>query len=282
MRSLNKSGKRKAVVISCVTFETAKVVEPIKFYNADVAHLIHFDSKGGGVYTEFYDRVIELINEPDGTSNIEIVEHNERVYKFKDMMRTILKIIDEEREKDDYADIFVNVSAGTSEYTAAAVIASMMNDGVIAFTVSTEKYTISDDRIRDIYYEGGVPVGLCKSTHDPTMLPNYIIDKPEKNLVDGLRILDEKNMNREPTTAPEMISILRENKTWKRDDYTTNKNKDPYKSKRTESVHYQRDFIDKWKGLNWVERDSFGKKYVVTKEGKIVLETFYVPSETNF
>ena len=40
------SGRKDRVVIGCVTFETEKVVEPVKYYQADRAHIIHYVKQG--------------------------------------------------------------------------------------------------------------------------------------------------------------------------------------------------------------------------------------------
>ncbi len=42
----NPSGKKEAVVISCLTTEVVKVVEPIKFYEATRAYLILHQGNG--------------------------------------------------------------------------------------------------------------------------------------------------------------------------------------------------------------------------------------------
>ena len=162
-------------MIACVTFETVKITDPIKFYDIDKAHLIHYvkdpKSERGIVYQEFYDQVCRLIKE-DSDNVTEIKEHVEKVSQFLPMLKLVIKIIEDELTSDEPTDLYVNISAGTSEYTAAAVIASMMKPEVIPFSVGTERYTVEDyDDIRRAYYtDDMVPVGLTKTVFEPTLV----------------------------------------------------------------------------------------------------------------
>jgi len=44
----------------------------------------------------------------------------------------------------------------------------------------------------------------------------------------------------------------------------------------SEAVYYWRDFVNRWLQKGWVEIDDLKKRYSVTGEGRIVLDTFYV------
>ena len=258
------------MVISCVTFETFKITEPTVHYDATKVHLIHYtdpSDERNKIYEEFYERVCELIRK--GLPKAEIIEHRATVYDFTTMLRTMLNII---RSEGD-ADIFVNISAGTSEYTAAAVIASMMVPGTIPFSVSTKEYSIPDGDLRKIYYSNSVPVGLTASTYDPKALPRYTIDIPEEHLVRGLRILDEKSKNDRHASGTVVIDALKEFNIWFRKD---RRNDNEIEKKRYEAVCYQRDFVDRWKEKGWIDKDRKTAKYNVTDAGRIVLNTFYV------
>ena len=142
------SGKKNRIMIACVTFETTKITEPVKFYESNRVHIIHYvkdphDPKSR-VYVDFYEQVCKLI-EVDGSRTVEIVEHNEKVNDFTIMLRTVLNIIREEKDCSEDCDIYVNISSGSSEYAAASAIASMMNPGTIPFSVSTKEYTVQGE-----------------------------------------------------------------------------------------------------------------------------------------
>ena len=111
------SGKKDRIVISCVTFDVAKVVSPIVHYEASRVHLIHY-VKSDDIYQEFYDEVCARISEE--IPRCEIVEHNAEVFDFAKMMNVVSRIMEDEIERAEIRpDIYVNVSAGTSEYSAA-------------------------------------------------------------------------------------------------------------------------------------------------------------------
>ena len=273
------TGRRERIVISCVTFETVKITDPIKFYNATKVHLIHYvkdpQSKNGAIYTEFFERVCKMISESAPTP-VEIIKHIENVNDFTTMLRTVLSIIEEENRNDEPSDIFINISAGTSEYAAAAAIASMMMPGAIPFSVSTDKYTVNNDMVRKLYYEDGAPVGLTKSVRNPKCLPKYSISIPDRNVILGLRILDEMNRKKLPTKGPDVIRVLKESNLWRRDEgEIIFDNQGRIEITRSDSVYYFRDFVDKWVSNGWVYRDEFRKRYFLTDEGRTVLDTFY-------
>ena len=109
------SGRKRRIMIACVTFETAKITEPIEFYEANRIHLIRYSKDPDDkeiIYNLFYERVVELVGQMG--RDIEIVEHNEVVFDFRTMLRTVLEIIQSENRKEEGCEIYVNVSAGTS------------------------------------------------------------------------------------------------------------------------------------------------------------------------
>ena len=268
-------------MIACVTFETAKVTDPVLFYEINRAHIIHYvrdpTDQGNNVYQEFYGRVKEIIEERSPRP-VEIVEHNEKVTDFSVMLRVVLDIIQSEHalseESGEQCEIYVNISSGGADYAAAAAIASMMVPGTIPFSVGTKEYTVDAEGIRRNYYIGNKPVGLTKSTYDPKQLPFYSIQIPDERLVRGLRLLDQRNNSRLSVTSGKMIATLKENGIWYRDT----ENGDPNRKssqRQTEAVYYQRDFIGKWLSRGWIVKDSLNSRYVLTDEGRNIIATFY-------
>lgn len=273
------SGRKKRIMIACVTFETSKVVEPILYYEINKAHIIHYikdpDSESGRIYGSFCDRVVELLEERSPL-HVEIVKHNERVSDFSVMLRTVLSIIMAERAESPDCEIYVNISAGTPEYAAASAIASMMVPKTIPFSVGTKEYTVPQEQIPSIYFVDGKPVGLTKSTYDPRSLPSYVIEMPEEHLVKGLRILDSRNAQNLSVTSGKMVAALKEAGLWYRDIGSRDDSKKASSQRQTEAVYYQRDFISKWVENGWAEKDQRRSRYVLTDEGRNIIGTFYV------
>lgn len=284
---MQESGRKNRVVISCVTFDTVKITEPIRFYQATHAHLIVNSEHRNGIgelCDEFCGRVRNIVDE-QSPAEVDVVTHNENTSDFTAMLRTVLAIIQREKRENPKSDIYVNISAGTPEYTAAATIASMMSPGTIPFSVDTKEEQISRERMREIYYdEMKRPVGLAKTVHDPKIVPYYPMNIHEEHLVRGLRILHQRNTSRPklPVTSGKMIYALEEKGIWLRGEmdienplgHPENRKKDD-RMKRSEAVYYQRDFVDKWLKNGWVRKNDLTKRYEVTDEGKRILETFY-------
>jgi hypothetical protein len=262
------------VVVACVVFETYKIVQPIEYLmGAGKVYLIHWVSKrnpdGGSVYRDFYNRNVEMLSEVVGPSNI--IEITAEVYDFKKMLATILSILSEERAIGN--EVFINISSGTSEFAAAATIASMMVPGVRPFSVRTREWQISgDDRIRELYYENGVPIGQSRSVYDPEDLPIFHIAMPDKRLVEGLRILDSKIKGKRSTSYASVISELHKAGLWREDTEA--------KVTQSDKMYYLRSFLEPWIANGWVERT--GKRgLTVTDAGRHVTEMFYLPLAEN-
>lgn len=271
------SGRKKRIMVACVTFETSKVVEPALYYEINKAHIIHYvkdpDSESGKIYDSFRRRVCERL-ESESPREVEIVEHNERVSDFSVMLRTVLSIIQMENSGEEGCEIYVNISSGSPEYAAAATVASMMVPGTIPFSVNTKEYTVSTDRIRDVYFVDDQPVGMTKTTYPPRTMPIYAINIPEEHLVRGLRILGHRNEAKLSVTSGRMVEALKEAGLWYRDT----KSDDPDRKanqRQTEAVYYQRDFISKWLKNGWIVKDDLRNRYILTESGTTVIGTFY-------
>lgn len=271
------SGRKKRIMVACVTFETSKVVEPALYYEINKAHIIHYvkdpDSESGKIYDSFRRRVCERL-ESESPREVEIVEHNERVSDFSVMLRTVLSIIQMENSGEEGCEIYVNISSGSPEYAAAATVASMMVPGTIPFSVNTKEYTVSTDRIRDVYFVDDQPVGMTKTTYPPRIMPIYAINIPEEHLVRGLRILGHRNEAKLSVTSGRMVEALKEAGLWYRDTESDDPDRKA-NQRQTEAVYYQRDFISKWLKNGWIVKDDLRNRYVLTESGTTVIGTFY-------
>lgn len=269
MWAFMSSGRKERIMIACVTFETVKITDPALYYKVDTVHLIHYvsdkiDSSKKDMYGGFYSEVEKTLK----SHNIEVKEHTANVNNFTVMLRLMLTIL---RNKPAESEVYVNVSAGTSEYSAAAVIASMMNPGTIPYSVGTKEYTIGADKI-DLYYDGNKPVGLTKATYEPRALPTYTIDMPPEYLVRSLRILSNRLNDKMLVSARYMVAELKENGLWLKNfqgDHGA-------KKENTDAVNYSRDYIAVWTKNGLIVKDELTKKPKITAEGSRILDTFYV------
>lgn len=271
------SGKRDTVVIACVTFEVDKIVSPVLHYEASRIHLLN-SSTGNDVYAEFYKEVCDQICQK--SPKTEIIHHRSKydpdkgydgftVFDFQSVMNEVLCIIEmEKRDCSDPPQIFVNISAGTSEYSAASLMASMMHyDIVKPFTVSAKEYAVSPDKVREVYYRDGRPVGQTVVSREPFSITSYPIEKPDENRVLALAILKEQ-IDAGDTCAATMMKRLNEAKLF--EDYDTGYNDKPQQK---DVMKYQRNFVDLWIKDGWIEKVS-KRKTRITAEGESILKVF--------
>ncbi len=279
----NKSASKERVMVSCVTFETAKVVEPVKDYDATKVHLIYYvkdeSNPSYSVYSEFLQEVKRQLTEDVGLEEDSIIVHCLPVYSFKHMMREVYRILKGEIERyAEGAEIFVNVSSGTSEYTAAATIASMMVPGVTPFTVSTRDFFIPAERIRDIYYDQGVPVGMSKNVYSPLPLQKYPMEAPPEDLVRALKVFHDRSADGNSISHVWMIRALIEKGVWREGGEAQIPEGGVNKIKVSQSMkmYYIRHYLNKWCDRGWIEKDDV--KHRLTDAGKNIIEMF-PPSE---
>lgn len=276
--------EKRCVVIACVSFETAMIVEPIVSFGADEVHLFHYtrnpDDDAGQIYEEFYQEVCLQIR--GKLPKVEIIEHSDDpIYDFQLMFRDLLTAITDIKNKyptseSDTAqtgtDIYINSSAGTSQFCAAAIVAGMMNEGVRSFTVGTREFTVKTEEIRNLYYRSGRPIGLTEHTNAPRILPHFGISKPDRNLVLALRAYNRRLQDGRSVTATSMIGELKSQGIWNYQPVTRVVKTD---SKQKEVMFYQRHYLKSWISAGWIEKTNGYSRYTLTDNGLLVISTFY-------
>lgn len=280
-----KSKRIDRIVISCVTFDTVMVADPIAYYDATRAYLIHYSKKDGDDYDVCFKRVLEILEEnfntrvidygmggsgsDFGSIDAEIGKERkltifdvreDKVYRFQDMLRVLFSIIRKERLVSSKNPIYVNISAGTSEFSAAALVASMMFENVEAFSVSTREFTIKGpEPYTD--KETNKFIGISKSVHPPRAINGFRVEMPERNNILALRLYYEMDF----PSATKMIRELKDENLWERpDDNMPN-----------EKMRFQRQFIDRWLNDGYIERKGRGR-YSLTPNGQFAIDTYYI------
>ena len=305
------------IIISCVTFDTVKITDPIEFYDATKAYLVHYFKKENR-YELVYQRVLEMLDEKfdltlmdydlekgrcenkvhednektpvtvskDGKINkivkeLSIVDVNQVVYDFQEMLKTMFSIMEcERKDEDDLKNpIYVNISAGTSEFSAAALIASMMFENVEVFSVNASEYTVSDNSLYSD--ENGKFIGLAKSVKEPYSIKSFSIPRPDRRLVLSLRIYHENGY----PTAAKAIEALKtatysvDGKIFNLWDWEDTPQEEKFKvqdEKLTakDKMKFQRQFIDKWMAEDFLIRVGRGS-YKLSSHGEFTVETYY-------
>jgi hypothetical protein len=243
------------VVISCVTFDTVKIVEPVKYFRADRVYLFHKADKKP--YIDFLDEVRSQLDRLE-IENIEIFSD---VNKFDVLMPDIIDIL--KKETGDGNRVFMNIEAGSAIFSSAALIASMMY-GAIPFNVGTEKHMIED--YRSYYDDKGRPVGLARAVREPYLLPGFNLEKPHDKLVKGLKIWNEVKTKFGNRKLKE--TVIRMEKEGLLED-CMERNKVTHSGQ----MQFRRKYLLKWIDRGWVSKDE-NNIYVLSTNGKMIVKIF--------
>lgn len=301
----------KNIYVACVTFETVKITNPVKEIGPfSRIYLFHYSdgSEESRIYDEFYDEVVTQLRVMHYNDK-NIIKENVKHFYFTEAMHHLLNIMKSETSKGNR--VIVNVSAGSSQFTAAATMACMMVPNCKAMTVSTKEYMVSKDAARTIYFsDEGRPVGLTKDTYPVKELPTYSIDIPPRDLVRGLRVMWDifsmKNLAKgiSSTDLEAMQGKVSYNdlvQAFEQEDHKSKNRgmnkiwnyepKEPLKIRTTpdkarkltqsEKMYLMRHFIDEWTRRGWVEKVDGKKGWLrITPSGKNVVDIFhYDPGE---
>ncbi len=262
-----ESGKRTTVVIACTTMETVMVSDPAVFYEADVLHLIYL--RGETELAPYYDSLVEEIRRQlAGRREVEVVVHDEKVYRYNVMLKTVNDIVRSVRnDYEGFADIYVNISSGTSEYAAAAMCSCMMNPGTIPFTVSVKEHSIPPEEYSRLVSADGRPVGDAKAVNSPKMVETFSFEPPDENLVNYLSFFSK--IEDTPCSMGYIIALLEENDVW---HYSPTKTQNPGRS--AAKMQYRRTVLDPLLAKGWIRQGRTKNRWVLTPSGRAILDVF--------
>ena len=274
--SARTSGRKERVVIACVTLGVPVVVDPAVYYHAERIHLLHRirgpEDPQYTVYGEFYDETCRRLRER--LPGIDIVEHDMDITDYTGVLRELLRIVrDEEGSCGEFCDMYVNVSSGTPEYSAAAMLVCMQYSGLTAFSVRPREYALKDDSIRELLYRDGRPVGLALQVCEPEMIATFDPERQDMDLVTAMAVINEIWKNKNYATYEEMIGGLVEAGVWR---YSPDgrRTKTPDSQKRL--MYFRRTYLDPMKEKGWLVEDPVVKKrYKVTEKGQAVIDVYY-------
>ncbi len=297
------------VMIACVTGEVTLLVQPAIDNNVDRIHLIHFVKSDGEkddrarFYQKFYTESEKLLKK----AGIEVVEHADaETYVFRKMMHEIYEILINE-VNGKKSDVYVNLSGGTNEYAAAAAICSMMFKDVSIFTVSKgyDDRTIDYDQLLKNSMKDGKLVGSCTNIGNIYPMEKFPIERPEDNLLKAFKIYAVIADNIPKNSNTVVIRNLILQNIWlakgpledgaaknntsvefeipeKGYACPSSKTVEYAKRQRNEAVQYVRMYIQKWETKGWIEAIPHTKKYMITDEGRTVLDVFCSDSLLNY
>ncbi len=257
------------IVISCVTFETAMVTEPIEYYKADKAYLIHkaLDKP----FIDFLEKIKADLDEM-GVPHEEI---QEEIFRFPNIMKRLVHLIREEKEKNNI--VYVNITSGPPMYSAAALLAALMEGGE-PFNVGVQEFMVKSPELYDIFYktdeETGkkTPVGTAVHVYPPFWFPEFDIKAPDPDLVKALNIWKKAKEGGAIMSASNIAKKLAAEGMIKK-LYKTKKDEERGKVSQNAIMEYRRNYLEPWLAEKWMEKGKRGE-YEMTEKGKNIAEIF--------
>ncbi len=264
------SGRRERVLIACVLDDVPMVVEPALFYKAEVLHLLHPaddpEDAMGPVHQEMYDEVRSRL---DGDA--EIIDHEVPAHDYKALLRILLTIVREEAQED--SEVYVNISSGTPEYAAAAMLVCMQNRGFTAFTVRTKEYSVTPGEFRELAYEDGKPVGYSREVFDPVKVVTFDPAKQDSDLITCLGVFADLRKTKKRVYFEEIIDRLREEGVW---TYVPDSRRRKTDALQKTRMQFVRSYITPLVKKGWIKEDEISKRvYHITPEGDAIINVYY-------
>ncbi len=268
------SGKRDRVVICCSALDVPAVVRPVSFYEANRVHMISGEDTEdamGPIYSEFRE---EIRSQIERGGYAEVCDHITDVRDYRRVMRTLLTIVRDETERTNgRADIFVNISSGTPEYSAAAMLICMQNRDLTAFTVRTEGYSMSPEEVKDILYADGRPAGTSVSVSDPIAVSTCGPDVQDSELVTCLGVMKEIRKTKRTALYEDIINGLISEGAWR---YVPDSRRGRSDDLQKARMHLKRHFLEPMVRKGWLRQDPLNKnRYHITDEGENVIAIYY-------
>lgn len=240
------------VVVFCLSLDIQKPLKAFEYYKPDRVYMLCM-TKG----KTFADFKVEL--EKHMPDSLEYKDVETTVYKFTPCLNELLKILKEERLSGNH--VYVDIT-GPPAYSAAAMVASMMEEAIPFFS-GTKEYTVSEKA----FYEGKTPIGMSKEVYDPLELPTFSLKRPDDKLVRALTVWKEIHDKGGLMTDTRIIKALKD--AGLMEDIFDDRERVTQKAK----MKYRRQFLDKWMEKGWIELVGRGK-YEITEYGEVAVEIF--------
>jgi len=177
------SGRRESVMLFCISPISKVYLEPIGHYEPDIIHVFvdNRDSPLSELSRKVYGSSVS------GISCTKIIEHEVDVSDYNEVLGYIIDIMNGlGREYGSDLDIFINISSGTPEFSAAAMFASMLSKNAVAFKVETDLGMTAEEIGKII---GGIDASVRVS--EPERVSGLRNDSPDQEMIVFLGIVDK-------------------------------------------------------------------------------------------
>ena len=258
------SGRRESVMIFCASAVKDLYLAPVEHYGPDLVHVFVSDRD---------DNVSALEREVYGNCKKEIgckklVEHPIDTRDYEGILASIIEIKKElSGTYGEDLDIFINISSGTPEFSAAAMFAAILPEPAIAFRVDTES-DLSKEELEDIAgrISGSVRVS------EPARVTGLKNDDPEEEMICFLSIVRELLRETRYPKFRTMIELLKDDEAWSYDP-SRKSGRGRTSLEDREERYLKRHYIEPALKNGWLEKLE-GRRIGLTEQGMAYLSVY--------
>ncbi len=251
-------------MLFCISPVSRMYLEPIGHYEPDMIHVFIGNRKDAvsSVARGFYE------SSKGDIACQDVVEHTVDVSDYNEVLGSIIEILNDLHQRfGNDLDVFINISSGTPEFSAAGMFASMLPLSAIAFKVDAECSLTQDDLAKIINDLNG-----SVSISDPERVTGLKNDRPDDEMVVFLRIVDELLRESRYPKYRKMIDRLKDADAWSYDP----ERKSGYgrtSLEEKEERYLKRHYIAIALENGWLERPS-DRTMSLTDSGKAYISVF--------
>jgi hypothetical protein len=170
-------------MITCISPINRMYLDPIEYYEPDMTH-VFIGTRDDAVSS--LERSVYESSKKDIACK-KIVEHRIDTSDYEEVLGEIIEIKKAlQQEYGDDLDIYINISSGTPEFSAAGMFASMLPQPAIAFKVDADT-RLSDDELSDIIgrFSGSIELS------EPERVTGLRNDQPEEEMITFLTVVND-------------------------------------------------------------------------------------------
>lgn len=260
------SGRRERTVIACLSLGVPEVVEPAVFYGAETLHLLADDKEDGlsDIYEEFLEETERQLEERLPGTYVSV--HRLDTSDYHKVLRELL-IIARDLENED---AYVNISSGTPEYSAAAMLVCMQDSSLTAFTVRGKP--ADAEKVRSLMYHEGRPVGLAMEIDTPRKVATFDPDRQDTALVEAMAVIADCCRDRSFVTYEDIIEGLIVKGIWR---YVPDSRRGRTDNIQKRRMFFRRNYIDPLVEKGWLVLDEHARRrFIVTEKGEAVIDVY--------
>ena len=258
------SGRRESVMIFCISPISRLYLDPIEYYGPDTVHA--FIGDGDDPLSELQRRIYDSSKEDIECKKV--TEHRLDITDYDAVLGEIVDIMSQLRDRyGDDLDIFINISSGTPEFSAAGMFASMLPLSAKAFRVDTTS-TLTAEEMSGIIERINDTILIS----EPKMVTGLKNDAPDEEMIVFLNIVDDLLHQTRYPKYRTIIQRLKDDDVWSYDPGR----KSGYgrtSLEEKEERYLQRHYISKALENGWLERPS-SRTMRITESGKAYISVF--------